>query len=158
MKAVFAGSFDPFTVGHLDLVERAAPLFEELVILVARNTQKKYAFAEEQRVEWISKSTAHLKNVRVEVYEGLTVDFMKSVGAKYLVRGIRNASDFDVEQSLSVNNKNLYNSAETLLLMSAPEHLAISSSVVRELLKFSAPISGYVPECIRESVEREWGR
>lgn len=156
MKAVFAGSFDPFTIGHLDLIERAAPLFEELIVLVARNAQKKYEFSEEDRVEWIRKATAHIKNVSVEIYEGLTVDFMKSAGAKYLVRGIRNASDFDVEQSLSINNKNLYNSAETLLLMSAPEHLAISSSVVRELLKFGASISGYVPECIRPEVETAW--
>lgn len=156
MKAVFAGSFDPFTVGHLDLVERAAPLFEELIVLVARNSQKKSAFEESLRMEWIRKATSHLKNVRVDVHEGLTVDYMKSVGANYLVRGIRNASDFDVEQSLSVNNKKLYSSAETLLLVSAPEHLAVSSSVVRELLKFDASICGYVPECIRPEVETAW--
>ena len=99
-KAVFAGSFDPFTEGHLDLVQRAAPLFQELIILLAENTQKKYLFSLENRLEWVKKAVAEIPNVRVETYSGLTVDFMKQVNATYLIRGIRSALDFEYERRL----------------------------------------------------------
>lgn len=133
--AVFAGSFDPFTLGHLDIVERAAGLFDELWILLAVNTSKKYMLSMESREELVRGAVAHMPNVKVASYEGLTVEFMKSVGARYLVRGIRTGADLDFEQSVSWNNKVLYPECETVLLSSAPEHLATSSTVVREILK-----------------------
>lgn len=154
-KAVFAGSFDPFTEGHLDLVQRAAPLFQELIILLAENTQKKYLFSLENRLEWVKKAVAEIPNVRVETYSGLTVDFMKQVNATYLIRGIRSALDFEYERSVAYNNKKMYGLSETILLLCAMEHSTISSSLVRELLRFSASLKGFVPESIRESVERK---
>ena len=133
--AVFAGSFDPFTIGHLDIVKRAACMFDILYVLVAQNASKKNLFDAETRKSMIEAAVSEIPNVKVASYDGLTVDFMKSVGARYLVRGIRNASDLDAEQAVAWNNKVLYPEVETVFLMSAQEHLAISSSVVRELLK-----------------------
>ena len=133
--AVFAGSFDPFTIGHLDIVKRAAKMFDTLFVVVAQNASKKNMFDAETRCEMVEAAVSEIPNVRVAVHDGLTVDFMKSVGAHYLVRGIRNASDLDAEQAVAWNNKVLYDEVETVFLMSAQEHLAVSSSVVRELLK-----------------------
>ena len=135
--AVFAGSFDPFTVGHLDLVKRAATMFDSLYVVVAQNASKKNMFDAETRKAMVEDAVSGIPNVSVAVHDGLTVDFMKSVGARYLVRGIRNASDLDMEQAVAWNNKVIYGSddIETVFLMSAQEHLAVSSSVVRELLK-----------------------
>lgn len=133
--AVFAGSFDPFTVGHLDIVKRAAALFDELYVLLAVNASKKYLFDEAARVDMVRKAVAPFPNVKVECFDGLTVDFAKRVGAKYLVRGIRGAADVDYEQTVAWNNKVLCPEIETVFLLSAQEHLAVSSSVVRELLK-----------------------
>ena len=151
--AVFAGSFDPFTVGHLDVVKRAAALFDELYVLLAVNTSKKYVFSEMTRLEIIRKAVAGISNVKVETFDGLTVDFMKRVGAKFLVRGIRGAADVEYEQTVAWNNQVLYPECETIFLSSAPEHLMVSSTVVREILKVGvakddagmAKLAKYVP-------------
>lgn len=154
-KAVFAGSFDPFTEGHLDIVLRSAPLFDELVVLIAENTEKKYLFDLPSRKAWIEQAVSGIKGVRVETYSGLTVDFMKKIGAKYLVRGVRSPQDFDYERSVAFNNKKLYDFSETILLPCSMEYSTISSSLVRELLRFSASLKGFVPESIREFVEQK---
>ena len=155
--AVFAGSFDPFTVGHFDLVKRAAGIFDSLIVLVAQNANKKNLFDAETRKAMIEVAVSEFPNVSVDVYGGLTVDFMKSVGARYLLRGIRNSADLDAEQAVAWNNKVIYGDGdvETVLLLSAQEHLVVSSSLVRELLKCGAGksqaeqkrlISNYVPK------------
>jgi len=133
--AVFAGSFDPFTLGHLDIVERASELFDELWILLAVNTTKKYMLPCDRREPLVREAVVHVPNVKVASYEGLTVDFMKSVNAKFLVRGIRNGADLNWEQSIAWNNHVLYPECETIFLSSRQEHLAISSTAVREILK-----------------------
>ncbi|WP_290764145.1 pantetheine-phosphate adenylyltransferase [Fibrobacter sp. UBA4297] len=155
--AVFAGSFDPFTAGHFDLVKRAAGIFDSLIILVAQNASKKNLFDAETRKAMVEAAVSEFPNVSVAVHGGLTVDFMKSVGAHYLVRGIRNSADLDAEQAVAWNNKVIYGNGdvETVLLLSAQEHLVVSSSLVRELLKCGAAksaseqkslISKYVPK------------
>ena len=163
--AVFAGSFDPFTVGHLDLVKRAADLYDSLIVLVAQNASKKNLFNAETRKAMVEMAVSGISNASVALHEGLTVDFMKSVGARYLVRGIRNASDLDAEQAVAWNNKVLCNDVETVLLFSAQEHLAVSSSVVRELLKCGAAksdaeqraiLSKYVPRNIVSMILKEF--
>ena len=151
--AVFAGSFDPFTLGHLDIVRRAASLFDELYVLLAVNASKKYYFDEATRAEMVRRAVAPFPNVKVDCYDGLTVDFAKRVGAKFLVRGIRGAADVEYEQTVAWNNKVLCPEIETVFLSSASEHLAVSSSVVRELLKAGiandgegrAKLAKYVP-------------
>ena len=163
--AVFAGSFDPFTVGHLDLVKRAAELYDSLIVLVAQNASKKNLFNAETRKAMVEMAVSGISNASVALHEGLTVDFMKSVGARYLVRGISNASDLDAEQAVAWNNKVLCNDVETVLLFSAQEHLAVSSSVVRELLKCGAAksdaeqraiLSKYVPRNIVSMILKEF--
>ena len=158
--AVFAGSFDPFTLGHLDIVKRAAALFDEVYVLLAVNASKKYLFDEAARIDMVRKAVAQFPNVKVDCVDGLTVNFMKRVGAKYLVRGIRGASDVDYEQTVAWNNKVLYPECETIFLSSAPEHLMVSSSVVRELLKSGIArdeegrklLAKYVPEPVAEKL------
>ncbi len=163
--AVFAGSFDPFTVGHLDLVKRAAELYDSLIVLVAQNASKKNLFNAETRKAMVEMAVSGISNASVAFHEGLTVDFMKSVGARYLVRGIRNASDLDAEQAVAWNNKVLCKDVETVLLFSAQEHLAVSSSVVRELLKCGAAksvaeqkaiLSKYVPKTMISMLLKEF--
>ena len=152
--AVFAGSFDPFTLGHLDIVKRASALFDELWVLLAVNASKKYLFSEKDRLEMVRKAVAEIPNVKVDAFDGLTVDFMKRVGAKFLVRGIRSSADVEYEQTVAWNNKILFPECETLFLSSAPEHLMVSSTVVRELLKAGiaadevgkAKLAKYVPQ------------
>ena len=152
--AVFAGSFDPITVGHVDIVARASALFDELWVLLAVNASKKYLLGEEQRLEMARKAVAGFSNVKVDAFDGLTVDFMKRVGAKFLVRGIRGSADVEYEQTVAWNNQNLYPECETVFLSSCPEHLMVSSSVVRELLKAGiandeaglAKLAKYVPD------------
>lgn len=154
--AVFAGSFDPFTLGHMDIVRRAANLFDTVWILVAQNSAKKNMFSSEERKMHVEAAVAELPNVKVAVYEGLTVDFMSKVNARYLVRGIRNSADLCFEQSVAWNNKLLRHDVESVFLLSAPDHLSISSSVVRELLangvKDSSILSKFVPEKIVTAV------
>ena len=152
--AVFAGSFDPFTLGHLDIVSRASALFDELWVLLAVNASKKYLLSESARLEIARKAVAEIPNVKVECFDGLTVNFMQRVGAKFLVRGIRGSADVEYEQTVAWNNKVLYPECETVFLSSAPEHLMVSSTVVRELLKAgigktkqgSAKLAKFVPE------------
>jgi pantetheine-phosphate adenylyltransferase len=154
--AVFAGSFDPFTLGHLDIVKRSASLFDELYVLLAVNASKKNLFDEAARAEMVRKAVENIPNVKVDCFDGLTVDFAKRVGAKYLVRGIRGAADVDYEQTVAWNNKVLCPEIETVFLLSAQEHLAVSSSVVRELLKAGIAkdeeghklLAKYVPEAV----------
>ena len=158
--AVFAGSFDPFTLGHLDVVQRAAKLFDTLWILGAQNSSKRNMFSAEQRKGFVETAVQKIPNVRVASFGGLTVDFMQQVGAQYLVRGIRNSSDLDFEQCVAWNNRALAG-AESVFLLSAPEHLSVSSSVVRELLangvKKAATLSKFVPKSIVHEIVRKKG-
>lgn len=165
--AVFAGSFDPFTVGHLDLVKRAAGIFDSLIVLVAQNASKKNFFDAETRKAMVEAAVSGFTNVSVKVHSGLTVDFMKSVGAHYLVRGIRNSADLEAEQAAAWNNKVIYGKGgvETVLLLSAQEHLVVSSTLVRELLKCGANrsateqkslISKYVPKNMVSMLLKEY--
>ena len=163
--AVFAGSFDPFTVGHLDIVKRAAALFDELWVLLAVNASKKYMLPESARVEIVKTAVKDISNVKVESFDGLTVDFMKRVGAKFLVRGIRGSADVEYEQTVAWNNRVLYPECETVFLSSAPEHLMVSSTVVRELLKVGiatdeagrAKLSKYVPDDVVTIIDKNFG-
>ncbi len=145
-KAVFAGSFDPFTAGHLDIVERGAKLFDELTVLVASNQSKKNRFDLSERIEIVKLSVQHLSNVRVDSTDGLTVEYMRTHDIQWMVRGVRNSKDLEWEQSVSFANYKLNPSCETMLLMAAPEHMFLSSSIVREMMHFGGDISSLVPK------------
>ena len=146
--AVFAGTFDPVTMGHVDVVRRAAPLFDEIVIAIGVNTAKKTLFSLEKRTEWLKRTFSDLPNIRIEHYEGLTVNFCESVGAKYLLRGLRNGTDFDYEAHIAQLNKSLDSKIETVFMMTSPEFSFISSTLVRDLVIHNGDYQPYVPNSI----------
>jgi pantetheine-phosphate adenylyltransferase len=152
--AVFPGSFDPITNGHIDLVERATPLFDKIVVAVGINTQKKYLFPLEQRMEWLRRSFRHLPNVEVSSFEGLTVNFCKIIHANFLLRGLRQSSDFDYEKTISQLNSIIGDDIETIFLISRPELSHISSTIVRELIKGHGDVSKFVPQHIADDINK----
>lgn len=142
--AVFPGTFDPITVGHVNIVERALPLFERIVIGMGVNNTKKTMFDADQRIAWIKTAFTEHPNVEVISFEGLTVDLCKRVGAGFIIRGLRNSTDHGYERSIALVNRQLA-AVETIFLPSAPEHAHISSTIVRELLSNKADVSAFVP-------------
>ncbi|MFN4084235.1 MAG: pantetheine-phosphate adenylyltransferase [Bacteroidia bacterium] len=147
--ALFPGTFDPITVGHLNILERALNLFDEIIIGIGHNSSKITLFPLEDRLKWIEEIVQQYKHVRVESYEGLTVDFCKKVNANYIIRGLRNMSDFDYEKNIAQMNKLVYPNAETIFLMCDPAFTPISSSVVRDLIRNGGDATGYVPPQVK---------
>ena len=146
--AVFPGSFDPVTTGHVDLIRRASRMFDRLVVGVSVNSAKQPLFSKEERVAMLREITADQDNIEVSSFEGLLVDFVKEQHADAIVRGLRTPGDFEYELPLAQANHKLSVQADTIFLASAPEYSYISSSAVRELLRYQADISGYVPETV----------
>ncbi|NRB62741.1 MAG: pantetheine-phosphate adenylyltransferase [Saprospiraceae bacterium] len=144
--AVFPGSFDPITVGHVDLVNRALPLFDKVIVAVGVNTSKKYLFPLEQRLEWLRQVFQHEPAVDVDYFERLTADYCQKIGARYLLRGLRNASDFDYEKTISQLNNIIGDGLETIFLISQPGYSHISSTIVREIIKGGGDASPFLPE------------
>ena len=146
--AVFPGSFDPVTTGHVDLIRRASRMFDRLVVGVLVNSAKQPLFSKEERVAMLREITADQDNIEVSSFEGLLVDFVEEQHADAIVRGLRTPGDFEYELPLAQANHKLSVQADTIFLASAPEYSYISSSAVRELLRYQADISGYVPETV----------
>ena len=144
--AVFPGSFDPITVGHVELVKRALPLFDKIVVAVGINTQKKYLFPLEKRIEWLESVFADEPQVSVDSFQNLTAHFCQRIGAQYLLRGLRNASDFDYEKTISQLNTIVGDGLETIFLISEPRFSHISSTIVREIIKGGGDAQPFVPE------------
>ncbi len=147
--AVFPGSFDPITVGHVDLVKRAIPLFDKIIVAVGINSQKKYLFDLDQRLEWLNAVFADNPSVEVAAFEGLTAHYCKELGANYLLRGLRNASDFDYEKTISQLNAIVGDGLETIFLISKPEFSHISSTIVREIIRGKGDASSFLPEEVK---------
>lgn len=146
--AVFPGSFDPITVGHVDLIIRALPLFDKVVVAIGENTKKQYLFETEQRIAWLNTVFGQMDKVEIGNYRGLTVDYCKEIGARYLIRGLRNSSDFDYEKTISQLNHIIGDSIETVFLISRPEYSHISSTIVREIIKGGADATPFLPSGI----------
>ncbi len=144
--AVFPGSFDPITSGHEDLIRRAARMFDKLIVAIGVNSQKKYLFDLEQRIKWLEAVFADDDSIEVAHYEGLTVRFCKEVGSSFIVRGLRNSSDFEYEKQISQLNNILGEGIETMFLVSQPSLSHISSSIVREILKNNGDASALLPK------------
>jgi len=145
--AVFPGSFDPITIGHVNIVERALPLFDKVVVAIRVNTTKKYMFPVEQRLAWLKATFASQPTVEVIGFEGLTADLCKRLGAAYVIRGLRNSTDHGNERSIALMNMVIGN-VDTLFLPSRPEHAHISSTIVRELIANKADVSAFVPKAV----------
>jgi pantetheine-phosphate adenylyltransferase len=148
-KAVFPGSFDPITVGHIDLVNRALPLFDEIIIAIGLNSQKQTLFELEMRKKWIEDAFSGEPRVSVDTFQGLTVNFCKKVNARFIIRGIRNASDFDYEKTISQINHIVGDNVETVFLISGPEFAHISSTIVREIIKGGGDASPFLPKSVQ---------
>ncbi|MBQ2187337.1 MAG: pantetheine-phosphate adenylyltransferase [Bacteroidales bacterium] len=146
---VFAGSFDPITRGHEDIVLKAMPLFDEIIIAIGVNIDKKYAFPLEQRIKWIENTFAEYPKVKVISYEGLTVDLCLKMNANFIIRGLRNTNDFEYESIIAEANKKLNPEVETVFFLSDPTVRCISSTVVRDLIKNHADLTGFIPEKAR---------
>ena len=145
MKAVYPGSFDPVTSGHLDIIERAAKVFDRLIVAVATNLDKEPLFTVEERLEMLREACGHLDNVEVDYFHGLLVNYVDGQGAKVVIRGLRVLSDFETEFQMALTNKQLNEEIETFFVMTNAEHLFLSSRIVKELAAFGASISGLVP-------------
>jgi len=144
--AVCPGSFDPITRGHESIIKRAFPLFDEIIIAIGINVEKKGFFPLENRLEWITHVFKNEPQIKVFSYEGLTVDFCRKVNAKYLLRGLRTSSDFEFERSIAHINKQLYPDIETVFLLTQPEFMSLNSSIVREIVRYNGDASQFVPE------------
>ncbi len=142
---VFPGSFDPITSGHVDLVRRALPLFDRIIIAIGVNNEKKCLFSLEQRKKWISKVFENEHKVYVDSFEKLTAEYCKRVSAQWILRGLRNASDFDYEKTISQLNFIVGNGVETVFLISQPQYSHISSTIVREIIRGGGDVSPFVP-------------
>ncbi len=146
--AVFPGSFDPITLGHIDLVERAMPLFDKIIVAVGVNSQKNTLFTLENRLSWLTEVFKDKPKVQISHFEGLTVKFCAEQNARFLIRGLRNASDFDYEKTISQLNTIMGDDLETIFLISQPEFSHISSTIVREIIKGKGNVGKFVPEFI----------
>jgi len=144
--AVFPGSFDPFTLGHQSIVLRAMNLFDKIIIGIGSNTNKAAFFSAEQRLEMLRDLFFENSRVEIMYYDDLTVDFCKRVGAKYMLRGLRTSSDFEYEKVIAQVNQAMLPEVESLFMLTLPEHTAINSSVVREILRYGGDISKFVPK------------
>lgn len=152
--AVCPGSFDPITLGHLDIIERASKLFDKVIVLVSFNRSKnKAVFSTKERMEMIIAVTKKMDNVVVDCYDGLLADYLQMRGAEVIVKGLRAVSDFEYEFQMALANKKLYNGAETVFLTTAGENMFLSSSVVREIASFGGDISGFVSPEIHDMIK-----
>ena len=151
-KAIFPGSFDPFTLGHLDVLKRSLSLFDEITVGIGKNDQKKTMFSEQQRIEFIKKCFKNESKIKVESYEGLTIDFCKKIGAKFIVRGIRNNGDFEFEKAIALTNRDLA-PIETVFLLTAAKTSYISSSIVRDILQNGGDVSSLVPSSVITKID-----
>lgn len=156
VKAVFAGSFDPPTNGHLDIIQRASKLFESIDIVVSINPEKKYMFSDEERILMMQELIKGYKNVTVHGYKGLIVNYCKQVGAKVLVRGVRSSNDFGYEFDLALMNQNLNPDIETIFFQTKEKYTIVKSSSIKQLAKFGGDISGMVPSIVEKALKDKY--
>lgn len=155
-RALTPGTFDPITSGHLDVITRAAQLMDEVIVAVAASSKKGPLFSLDERVELAREATAHLPNVRVEPFSGLLVDFAAQMGANVVVKGLRAITDFEYEFQQTALNYQLDPKLETVFIMSPPEYMYLSSSVVREISSMCGPLDNFVPACVKAALERKF--
>ncbi len=156
VKAVFAGSFDPPTNGHLDIIKRASGLFDSVDVVVSVNPEKKYMFSEEERLSMLKALISSFENVSVHSYQGLIVNYAKQNGAKVLVRGVRSTNDFGYEFELALMNQNLNPDIETVFLQSKEKYAIVKSSSIKQLAQFGGDISRMVPPLVAEALRAKY--
>lgn len=152
--AVFPGSFDPITIGHQNIVERALPLFDKIIVAIGTNTQKKYHFPLKERIHFIEKTFNQNEKIEIASYDGLTIDFCKKSNANYILRGIRNVADYNYENSIAQMNLAMNNNIETIFMPTLPELSAINSTIVRDIIINKGNIRQFVPQQIVDLINK----
>jgi pantetheine-phosphate adenylyltransferase len=153
--ALFPGTFDPITIGHLDIIHRSLSLFDKLFIGIGRNSNKASMFSEEQRLSWIKE--IYLDNSKIDaiVYDGLTVECCKQIGARYILRGIRYVNDFEYEKAIADMNRSLNGEIETIFLTCLPQYTSVASTLVRDVLRNGGDATQFLPEIVTESLKKK---
>ena len=157
-KAVFPGTFDPPTLGHLNIIERASAIFDELVVVVAENRQKKCLFSAEERLKMMSEIVKHRENVRCHIWDSLVVDFMRQENIRLIIRGIRGMDDFSYEFELSMMNKALHPHIETFFMTTESRFIVLRSSSIKELASFHGDVSLMVPPLVADALKKKFAR
>jgi pantetheine-phosphate adenylyltransferase len=150
-KALFPGSFDPFTIGHESIVRRALPLFDQIIIAIGYNTNKRGFFPLDDRVSWIKTVFEGEKKIEIRVYENLTVEFCSEVEASYILRGLRTAADFEYERAIAQMNRAMHPEIESIFLLTKPEHSHVTSTIVRDVIMYGGDASQFLPDKIKIS-------
>lgn len=151
--AICPGSFDPITLGHIDIIKRASKLFDKVIVVVLPNPKKAPGFTMEERIDFIKRATADIPNVEVDFYDGLLADYCKIKNACCVVKGLRAVSDFEYEFQMALSNKKLNPDTETIFLNTSEQYLFLSSSIVKQVAKYGGDISHFVPSCILEDIK-----
>lgn len=155
-RVVYPGSFDPITLGHVDVIERASKIFDEVIVLIAESASKKSLFTAAERQTLARENLKHIKNVRVESYQGLTIDFAKKEKADLLLRSIRNMADFDYERTIAEANLLLNSKMETVFIAASARYTGIASSVVKEVAKNGGDLSAFVPKSVVQALKKKF--
>jgi len=150
--AVFPGSFDPFTIGHESIINRALPLFDEIIVAIGKNTNKQDFFPLEKRMDWIKQVFNNNNKIKVQSYSGLTVEFCNNVKAQYILRGVRTSSDFEYERAIGQTNRTMNSNIETVFLLTLPEHTYITSTIVRDVIRQGGDASIFIPNKIKVDI------
>jgi len=151
---LFPGTFDPITLGHVDILNRALPLFDKIVVGVGLNAAKAPMFSAEQRVQWINEIFAHEEKVEGGVYEGLTINYCKTIGARFILRGIRYVSDFEYEKTIADANRTLDNSIETIFLTGEPKYTSVASTIVRDIIRNGGDARLFLPDEVYKTLKK----
>ncbi len=149
---LFPGTFDPVTLGHTDIIDRALPLFDKLFIGIGRNTNKQPMFSEKQRLDWLKEIYKNNDKVEAIVYDGLTVDCCKLVGANFILRGIRYVNDFEYEKAIADMNRSIAVNIETIFLTCLPQYTSVASTLVRDVLKNGGDVSKFLPDAVNQTI------
>jgi pantetheine-phosphate adenylyltransferase len=156
--AIYPGSFDPITNGHLDIIYRGLNVFDELVVTIARNSEKEGLFTIDERLDMICRTVGNNTRLRVDTFDGLLVDYVISQGARVILRGLRAVSDFEYEFQIAQMNHTVKNEVETLFMMTSVPYGYLSSSIVKEVASLKGPIDSFVPPVVKEALEKKFGK
>ena len=156
--ALFPGTFDPVTFGHLDIIERALPLIDKLYVGIGINSNKQPMFSAETRVQWLNEIFKNEKKVEAVIYEGLTVECCRKVGATYIIRGIRYVNDFEYEKAIADMNRSLDQQIETIFLTCLPKYTSVASTLVRDVIKNGGDVSQFVPDTVLRTIQQRTSR
>jgi pantetheine-phosphate adenylyltransferase len=151
---LFPGTFDPVTLGHTDIIDRALPLFDKIVIGIGRNINKAPMFSDQQRIDWLNEIYAENANVEAVLYDGLTVNCCNEIGAKFILRGIRYVNDFEYEKAIADMNRSLADNIETVFLTCLPQFTSVASTLVRDVIRNGGDVSRFLPKAVNKSIKK----